>query len=152
MGTLDKYKPAAPKSVLIFLAGFVWFCVGWMLLTRAAVWLAAVPGPRRYVLAMSGGMLGLLAHRYVFSRIADRNLARLMPLEGKRCLFSFIPWKSYIIITFMIVLGATLRHSAIPKPDLAIVYTAIGLALFLSGLSYGKAFLGQGGGLGGNNS
>jgi hypothetical protein len=50
--------------------------------------------------------------------------------------FSFMPWKSYILITIMIVMGATLRHSALPKPYLAALYSAIGTALILSSIRY----------------
>jgi hypothetical protein len=36
----------------------------------------------------------------------------------------------------MIALGLLLRHSAIPKPYLAILYIGMGLALLLSSLRY----------------
>ena len=51
-------------------------------------------------------------------------------------MFSFQAWKSYLLVAFMIALGITLRHSALPRPILAGVYLAIGGALFLSSLRY----------------
>lgn len=57
------------------------------------------------------------------------------------CVFSFMPWKSYLIILIMMAMGVTLRHSAIPKHYLAILYTCIGLALILSSMRYMRAFL-----------
>jgi hypothetical protein len=36
----------------------------------------------------------------------------------------------------MIALGVTLRHSAVPRPELAVVYLAIGGALLLASFSY----------------
>ena len=61
-------------------------------------------------------------------------------MKGKKCLFAFIPWKSYITIGIMITMGILLRHSMIPKKDLAILYIGIGLALFLSSIKYLKVF------------
>ncbi len=138
VSTLEKYKPAVPQGVLLFLAGFVWLGVGAMLLSLAGAWLSVVPHAGYY--ASAGGVLGLVAHRFAFSRIADRNLARLLPMDGKRCLFSFMPWKSYLTITVMITLGALLRHSTISREYLAVLYAGIGLALVLSGLRYMRAF------------
>ena len=68
------------------------------------------------------------------------DLERILPMDEKKCLFSFIPWKSYLIIVVMITIGAILRHSVIPKQYLAIVYTAIGLALILSSVRYMRVF------------
>ena len=48
----------------------------------------------------------------------------------------FQAWKSYLIIVAMIVLGVTLRNSAIPKNVLAVAYTAVGGALFLGSFHY----------------
>jgi hypothetical protein len=61
-------------------------------------------------------------------------------MDEKQCLFAFIPWKSYLMIALMITMGAILRHSSIPKPYLAILYTTIGLALILSSVRYIRTF------------
>jgi hypothetical protein len=90
--------------------------------------------------AGAGVVLALLVHHFGFLKIVDKNLERILPMHGMRCLFSFIPWKSYFIIAIMITMGATLRHSAIPKQYLAIVYLGIGLALILSSVRYIRVF------------
>jgi hypothetical protein len=61
-------------------------------------------------------------------------------MKGKSCFFAFIPWKSYLIIFIMVMMGALLRHSVIPKKDLAILYIGIGLALLLSSVRYIRIF------------
>ena len=137
----DKYKPAVTKNVLLFLAGIVWVCVGIMLLYFAVSWLSMASGINIYVFAVTGVIIALLAHHFGFLKIADKNLERTLPLEEKKCLFSFIPWKSYLIVAVMIAIGALLRHSAIPKQYLAILYTGIGLALILSSVRYMRFFL-----------
>jgi hypothetical protein len=83
----------------------------------------------------------LLVHHFGFLKIVDKNIERILPMVDKKCLFSFITWKSYIIIMVMVALGTFLRHSAIPHRFLAILYTGIGLALILSSLRYLRVFL-----------
>jgi hypothetical protein len=73
----------------------------------------------------------------------DKNLDRLLPMQGKKCVFAFITWKSYIIIAVMIALGIFLRHAPIPKPYLAVLYIGIGLALILSSIRYLRILLTQ---------
>ena len=137
----DRFKPAVPKRALLFLAGFVWFCVGTMLLAFAYSWLSDVNRTLAFVLSGLGVILALLVHHFGFLKIADKNIERIQPKVGKQCAFSFITWKSYLIIIVMVTMGTCLRHSAIPKRYLAILYTGIGLALILSSLRYIRMFI-----------
>ena len=83
----------------------------------------------------------MFVHHFGFLKIVDKNIARILPENEKRCIFSFMPWKSYLIIPIMITMGTILRHSAIPKQYVAILYTGIGLALILSSVRYVRVFL-----------
>jgi hypothetical protein len=139
--SLGKWKPAATKAVLLFVAGGLWFCVGIALLFLAVSWLLDTANIDRYVFAGAGVVLALLIHHFGFLKIANKNLDRILPVAEKRCVFSFMPWKSYLIIPVMITIGTILRHSAIPKQYLAILYTGIGLALVLSSVRYVRFFL-----------
>jgi len=136
----DKYKPAVTKNVLLFVAGFTWGLVGTMLLFLAFSWLSKTSNINIYLFGGVGVVLALMAHHFGFLKIVDKNLERILPMDEKKCLFSFIPWKSYLIIAVMITVGAMLRHSVIPKQYLAILYTAIGLALLLSSVRYMRVF------------
>ena len=136
---LDRYKPATNKNILIVLAGFTWLGVGVMLLFLAVSWLRAVANISVLWFAGAGVVLGLVGRHFVFLKIVDKNLKRLLAMDEKKCVFAFIPWKSYLIIVLMITMGVTLRHSAIPKQYLAIPYMAVGLALLLSSLKYMRA-------------
>ena len=138
---MEKYKPAVTKVVLLLLAGLLWLCVGTMLLFWAASWLIETASIERHVFAGSGVVLALLVHHFGFLKIVDKNLERILPLDEKRCIFSFMPWKSYLTIPIMITMGTILRHSAVPKQYLAILYTGIGLALVLSSVRYVRFFL-----------
>jgi hypothetical protein len=140
MRGMDKYKPAVSKDLLLFLAGIAWICVGIMLLRFAFTWLSASSGIHIYGLVAAGAILALCVHHFGFLKIADKNLQRILLMNEKKCLFAFIPWKSYLIIGMMIAMGSVLRHSSIPKHYLAILYIGIGLALILSSIRYLRIF------------
>ncbi|MBT8338539.1 MAG: hypothetical protein HKP58_12905 [Desulfatitalea sp.] len=135
---INKFKPAVGKPVLLFLAAMMWIGVGILLLSLAYTWLHHAMGDSLPPAAAGVGA-GLVIHHFGFLKIVDKNLARIQPMEGKRCLFSFLSWKSYLIVVVMMAMGITLRHSSIPKPYLATLYIAIGLALILSSIRYLRA-------------
>ena len=140
MANIEKYKPAVPKNVLLVLAGIVWECVGIMLLLLAFSWLSAIPDTFFYIHSGAGILLALLIHHFGFLRIVDKNLDRILRMDGKTCIFAFFPRKSYLLILVMVLMGALLRHSMIPKKYLAILYIGIGLALILSSVRYLRIF------------
>ncbi len=137
----DRLIPAVTRKVLLFTAGVMWLCVGTMLLNYAHSWL--VLESRRMIIIFSGIgiVLALLVHHFGFLKVADKNLKRILLLEEKVSVFLFITWKSYILIAGMITMGVTLRHSAIPKHYLAVLYIGIGLALILSSIRYLRFFI-----------
>ena len=139
----NKFKPAVDKRILILLAGFMWVGVGTMLLFISYSWLNAYQGNDSFVFAGIGIAVALVIHHFGFLKIVDNNLRRILPMEGKKCIFSFVTWKSYLIVAVMVTMGVFLRHSPIPKPYLSILYTGIGLSLILSSLRYLRVFLSQ---------
>jgi hypothetical protein len=140
MRGIDQYKPAVTNTYLLFIAGIVWICVGILLLFLAYSWLAAASNIGIYLHSGAGILLALLVHHFGFLKIVDKNLKRILEMKKKSCLFSFFPWKSYLIIGIMVMMGTLLRHSMIPKKDLAVLYIGIGLALILSSIRYIRVF------------
>ncbi|HKI49267.1 MAG TPA: hypothetical protein VKA69_08065 [Desulfobacteria bacterium] len=138
-----KIKPAVNKEVLLFLAGFMWFGVGTMLLFLSFSWLKAFQVHGSFLYCAIGVGVALLVHHFGFLKIVDKNLGRILPMEGTRCVFSFMTWKSYIIVAVMIAMGTLLRHSPIPKPYLSTLYIGIGLALILSSVRYLRVLMSQ---------
>ena len=104
-------------------------------------WLTLEKGDKALLAAGSGFLLALLIHHFGFLRIVDKNLGRILPMEGRRCVFSFMPWKSYLLIACMIIMGIGLRHSPIPKAYLSVLYIGIGTALILSSIRYLRVLL-----------
>jgi hypothetical protein len=140
MRDIDQYKPAVAKTILLLLAGMIWQCVGIMLLYFAFSWLSAASKIDIYLYPGAGILLALGVHHFGFLKLVDKNLERILQINGKKCMFSFIPWKSYLVIIVMVSMGVLLRHSMIPKKYLAILYIGIGLALILSSVRYIRIF------------
>jgi hypothetical protein len=138
---LRKFTPYADKRTLVLLAGLMWCGVGVMLVRYSIIWLSAYTGREQKLFYALGFLAAMPIHHFGFLKIADKNLSRLLPLTEKRCLFSFMTWRSYLIVLVMVSLGIALRHSSIPKPYLSILYSGIGLALFLSGIRYLRFFI-----------
>jgi len=137
----QRLKPAAPKFILLLISGTMWFGVGIFLNTYAYSWLNREFQILNLLFIGIGILLAITIHRYGFSKVAQKNINRINLLPDKPCIFSFMAWKSYFLVMFMISLGITLRLSTIPKNYLSIVYIGIGLALILSSLKYFQSAL-----------
>lgn len=135
-----RFNPAVPKRWLLLLAGLVWMGVGTFLCMRAAGWLSASNAPETPVLAFLGLMLALSAGRFMLWKAANRNIRRISMLPDRSCLFAFTAWRGYGMIGIMILLGTVMRHSAVPKPYLAVVYVGMGGALVLSSFLFYRSF------------
>jgi hypothetical protein len=136
MGTSSKFTPSVTKPWLLLAAGLVWSMVGAMLCGLAAGWLSGST-PAWSVTAWAAGLLAsLVIYRLGFVKIAHHNRDRIQSLTARTCLFAFYPVKSYLLVAGMMAGGIFLRSTAIPKPYLAVLYLAIGAALFISSLHY----------------
>jgi hypothetical protein len=134
--TLKSLKPAVSKTWLIVMAGLMWSVAGLMLCRLAYHWLVILQWRWIVPQELLGVVLALTAHKFCFSRIAQKNIERLSVITEKTCIFAFQRWKSYLVIALMTIIGITLRNSPVPRPYLAILYTTIGGALFLASLKY----------------
>jgi len=143
MNTIGKFKPALNKQFLLIFSGILWMGVGIMLNTLAYQWLHNFKGENKFVYAGLGFAVALIIHHFGFLKIVDKNLGRISRMEGKPCAFSFMTWKSYLIVLVMVTMGIMLRHSSIPKQYLSVLYIGIGLALILSSIRYFRVLLSQ---------
>ncbi len=134
--TFNNLKPGVTKSWLIAIAGLMWTGVGVMLCRLAYNWLTLINRGVATSLGLLGVVMAVAAYYFGFSKIAEKNIKRLCLLTERTCVFAFQTWRGYLIIAVMIVLGVILRGSAMPKQYLAIIYTTIGGAIFLSSFHY----------------
>ncbi len=139
----NKFKPSVDKRSLLLLAGCMWLIIGTILISISYSWLNFSQDSLSFVFVGIGTVIALIIHHFGFLKIVNENLDRILSMEGKRCVFSFMPLKSYILVLIMIILGAVLRDSPIPKNYLSILYHSIGLALILSSVRYLRIFLQQ---------
>jgi hypothetical protein len=133
---LLKFKPAVSKIWLLAAAGLMWSAVGIMLCRLAYQWLLSVSYLWEFIDAIAGLLLAVTLYYFGFSRIAKKNIQRLILYPDKACFFAFQAWRSYLVIVVMILLGVFLRHAPVPKYYLSILYIAIGGALLLSSIHY----------------
>ncbi len=134
--SLKNFKPGVSKYWLLTLAGLMWSGVGTFLCRRAYTWFTGINIYRAILFELISILMALAVHRFGFAKIASRNITRLCLLTERTCVFAFQTWKGYLIIGLMIGLGYILRSSTFPKQYLAMLYTAVGGALFLSSFSY----------------
>lgn len=132
----ERYKPAVKKNILVLLAGLIWIGVGAMLLSFATKWLIVYGKSDCALFILVGIIAALIIHHFGFLKIVDKNLGRISKMEGRRCAFSFMSWRSYFTVAIMVTMGIMLRHSSIPKHYLSMLYIGIGLALILSSIRY----------------
>jgi hypothetical protein len=137
---LTKYNPTISKYWLLVLAGVMWSGIGLLLSGFALSWWTAAPSWTLLLLAILGFGSSWGVYRFGFSKIARKNIARILRYEEKACLFSFQAWSGYLIIAIMMTGGIVLKASPIPKPWLAVVYAAVGGGLFLSSFLYYARF------------
>jgi hypothetical protein len=136
-------NPTVERRWLFVISGVLWTAVGAMLMVYAFVWLAPVALHLEIALAAAGLTLAAVAARYLFRGIVRKNIDRIERGPERASIFTFQPWKSYVMMVGMMGLGFALRHSGVPKPALAVVYAAIGGALMLaSGLYHRRAYRG----------
>ncbi|MFP4317051.1 MAG: hypothetical protein ACLFQR_12590 [Desulfovibrionales bacterium] len=134
-------KPAVSRKWLLATAGLIWSVIGALLCRLALGWLAALSSPGGVALAGLGILFAVAVYRFGFSRIAAKNIERISALCEPVCFFAFQAWRSYLLILVMVLLGYFLRHSAFPKPWLAVLYLTIGGGLFLSSFRYYASLL-----------
>jgi hypothetical protein len=121
---------------LFAIAGVIWTGVGVLLLTYAVTWLRPVSVPVEIELTIAGLAVAVVFVRFVFHGIVSKNITRIQDGPARVSAFSFQGWKSYVVTVLMIAMGIALRHSALPKPALAVMYLGIGLALLATSLLY----------------
>lgn len=132
---------------LLLLAATLWSTIGALLLVRGVGMLltASDRGASLSTLLLASGLglaLGGAKGRFVLSKAALRNKARILALERPRPWDVFRPG-FYPLIALMIALGAGLRAAARAGwlggyPVVGAIYVGIGAALLASSLAYAR--------------
>jgi hypothetical protein len=128
----DRLRLDVDRRWLFAIAGVVWMAVGVLLLGYAVTWLAPVSVSLEIELGIAGLGVAAVFALFVFRGIVRKNIARIEGGPARASAFAFQGWKSYLVTVLMIVTGVVLKRSAIPKPDLAVVYLGVGLGLMIT--------------------
>jgi len=125
----ERWKPAAGVRAHLVAAAGLWTLVGIGLTAAGLAWCFGSPLPWSVVLAGAGLAAGLVKGRFVIRRVAERNAARIIARGDGHCLGGFLSVKTWLLVAVMMASGMVLRRSAVPRPVLGVVYTAVGTAL-----------------------
>lgn len=137
----NSFKPTVRKKYLILISGLIWILIGLLLNHYAFNWLKDSSYENSYIYIIAGIVLALIIHHFGFLRVVDKNLGRIRSLKPEACVFAFMSWRSYLLVALMMGMGIALRHSALPRNILSVVYIGIGLALILSSIRYIRVFI-----------
>jgi len=140
MTTLQRFNPAIPKRFLFILAGIAWTIAGAILLFRTIPWFEDLSGIADALLLSFSIILAVAGHFYLFSRLVEKNIARIGTLPERVCLFAFTAWRGYAMIALMVTIGISLRSSALPRYYLAVPYSAMGLILIAGSVRFFREY------------
>ena len=131
-------EPAVSRRTLIIGAGIFWVIGAGVLLIRAAVMLENAPPLAIWILS-AGIVIGLVKYYWILNPLVHKNVARiyeLSPHKSKICIFAFQSLRSYLMVILMVFAGLLLRLTGLPLTVMIAVYSAIGAALLLGGITY----------------
>ena len=137
-------KPTTTRRGLLFMAGMVWAMAGGILAYRGVSFIdEAALHP--VVLFLIGAAGGALFFGIMFRRISARHIYRIVHISHEHpCLFSFLSWKSYLLMACMITLGVLLRSAAfIPREEIGTAYVMMAIPLLASSFRFFRTGVGM---------
>ncbi len=135
----ERWKPAAGVRAHLIAAAGLWTVVGLGLTTAGLAWCFGSAFPQSLLLVAAGIAAGLVKGKYVIRRLAEKNAARIIVRGDGRCLGGFLSVKTWLLVIVMMVSGMLLRRSAVPRPVLGVIYSAVGIALLAGSLILWRA-------------
>lgn len=132
-----RFKPGAPKIVLIALGAFLWLFAAYRILKLGigAIEHHALHHWLNYFI----GFLGFIPFfMLVFRKVSSRYISRIIHHKSRKpCIFAFFDLKGYIIMSFMITMGILVSHwSLIPDIYKGTFFISLGLSLMASAIYY----------------
>ena len=129
-------KYGVNRQTLLLTAGIVWLVAGANILRIGLMtWFDS---PRDFLFKVGEAtVVFLLFFLFVFKKLYDKHTRRIEQKTDKSCPFSFFDVKGWIIMTFMIALGITVREfHLLPNRFTSVFYTGLSLALMFTGLLF----------------
>ena len=131
MHVLRKVSSHASRRTRLLLAALVWSVVGTALFVTGVHWVLLSPIWWDLPMGLVALGVGWAKGRYVLSRSAERNARRIEASEHRRFIGAAFSIGMWLMAVSMMVLGAVLRRSSMPRFWLGLVYVAVGTALVM---------------------
>lgn len=126
---ISRFKPGVSVKTRIFMAAFLWSCIGLMLIWRGVY---AVVGTGREWLLVIAFLLGTIKSRAILDRVASKNMVRIFEKGEYSCLGGVYSWKTWLLVAAMIILGRLLRASTLQIWLVGLIYVTVGWGLLWS--------------------
>lgn len=121
---------------LLLLAGMVWIVAGANILRIGILtWLA----DSQYWLFKAGeaAIVFLIFFNLIFKKLYTKHTKRICKKANNNHLLSFFDLKGWIIMSFMITLGVTVRKfQLLPNSFISVFYTGLSIALIITGILF----------------
>lgn len=129
-------KYGVNRQVLLITAGIVWIVAGANILRIGiTTWLGS--SGNRFIMIGGTVVVFMLFFFFIFKRLFNKHTQRIEQKKEKNCPFSFFDVKGWIIMTFMIALGITIRRlHLLPDAFIAVFYTGLSIALLSTGILF----------------
>ncbi len=132
-----KYKPGAPKIVLIILGASLWAFASYRILKLGIVKieLHALHHWLNYLIGLAGFFPFFIL---VFRKVSRRYVNRIINHKYERpCIFGFFNLRGYILMSLMITMGIFVsRWEVIPDLYKGTFFISLGLSLLASAIFY----------------
>ncbi len=128
---LRKLSSHASQRTRLLLAALVWTVVGATLFVTGVHWVLLAPVWWDWPLGMLALGVGWAKGRYVLARAAEANARRIEGSHERRFIGAAFSVGMWLMAVSMMVLGAILRRSHMPRFWLGLIYVAVGTALLM---------------------
>lgn len=132
-----KYKPGAPKIILIILGAALWAFASYRILKLGIgmIELHALHHWLNYLIGLAGFFPFFLL---IFRKVSRRYINRIINHKYERpCVFGFFDLRGYTLMTFMITMGILVSHwDVIPDLYKGTFFISLGLSLLASAIFY----------------
>jgi hypothetical protein len=129
---LEDYKPAASARTQLLLAALLWTVVGAMLLFFGVRWSILAEIPYVWLLLALAITAGVFKALFILERTARRTIDRIRERGDGRCIGGFLSIRTWLFVGLMMLTGYLLRHSALPRAIVGLIYAAVGTALLVA--------------------
>ena len=131
-----------PKNTLMLIAGVVW-CIAGAMVCIVGLPLEVALLPDHILLLPLAAMIFLVFYRFVFSRLVHKHTHRIRSREEAHLPFwHFFNASSWAVMAVMMGGGMALRAShVVPDWFIAFFYSGLGIALFIAGVHFLRAFV-----------